>query len=352
MVMVLYRAQRKLEHIKYALQTGQQRLSGFEDISFVHQSLPDLSLEDISLDTVIGELQVSSPIFINAMTGGGGIETEILNKELSIAARETGIAMAVGSQMAALKNPGEARSFEIVRKMNPDGIVIANLGGEAGIEEAKRAVDMLGADALQIHLNVIQELTMPEGDRSFKDTLSRIEKINSMLHIPVIVKETGFGMSKETVSQLLSAGVTIMDVGGFGGTNFARIENERRLHVLSHFNDWGIPTAASIAEAVSTAEDLSIIASGGIQNALDVAKCLALGANAAGLAGQFIKTLKEDGLPALIQELGVIHEELRIIMTALGAKNINGLQAARLVVSGETYHWLSQRGVDCSRYAK
>ncbi|RFU66076.1 type 2 isopentenyl-diphosphate Delta-isomerase [Peribacillus glennii] len=346
------RTQRKLDHINYALQTGQHRLSGFEDISFVHQSLPDLSIEDVSLDTVIGGLHASSPIFINAMTGGGGKETEHLNKELSIAAREAGIPIAVGSQMAALKDPAEAGSFEIVRRMNPDGIVIANLGGEAGVDEAKRAVEMLRANALQIHLNVIQELTMPEGDRSFKDTLLRIEKITAAMSVPVIVKETGFGMSRETVSKLSSAGVSIADIGGFGGTNFARIENERRKTSFSYFNEWGIPTAVSIAEAVSVKSGMAIIASGGIQNSLDVAKCLALGAIAAGMAGQFIKTLKEKGLPELIKELKDTLHDLKVIMTALGAKDIKALQEARLIISGETFHWLTQRGIDCTRYAR
>ncbi|MDQ0219003.1 type 2 isopentenyl-diphosphate Delta-isomerase [Peribacillus cavernae] len=346
------RTQRKLEHIHYALQTGQHRLSGFEDISFVHQSLPDLSTEGISLDTAIGGLHASSPIFINAMTGGGGKETENLNRDLAMAAKETGISMAVGSQMAAIKDPAQAASFEIVRKMNPDGIVIANLGGEAGIEEAKRAADMLKADALQIHLNVIQELTMPEGDRTFEGVLARIEEIRLKLDIPVIVKETGFGMSKETVAQLCSAGISILDVGGFGGTNFARIENERRQTALTLFNDWGIPTAVSIAEAVSAGEDTSILASGGIQDALDVAKCIALGADGAGIAGHFMKSLKEKGMTALIHEIEDLHQELRIIMTALGAKNIKELQDSSLVISGKTYHWLTQRGIDCSRYAK
>ncbi|PLT35255.1 type 2 isopentenyl-diphosphate Delta-isomerase [Bacillus sp. V5-8f] len=346
------RTQRKLDHIKYALETGQHRLSGFEDISFVHQSLPDLSIEDVSLDTEIGGLHVSSPIFINAMTGGGGKETEELNKDLSIAARETGIPMAVGSQMAAIKDPGESRSFEIVRKMNPHGIVIANLGSEASVDEAMRAVDMVQADALQIHLNVIQELTMPEGDRSFKGTLHRIEKIISAIGVPVIVKETGFGMSRETVKKLSSAGVAVVDIGGYGGTNFARIENERREKSFSYFNDWGIPTAISVAEAVSVSDGISTIASGGIQNALDVAKCISLGAVAAGVAGQFIRILKEKGLTELIKELRDTHDELIVIMTALGANDIKALQEARLIITGQTYHWLTQRGIDCSRYSR
>ena len=201
------RAQRKLEHINIALKTGQQRQSGLEDVSFVHQSLPDISLDNVDFTTEIGGLTLSSPIFINAMTGGGGVETEKLNRELAIAARETGMAMAVGSQMGAIKDSGQEASYKVARAENPNGILIGNLGGEATVEQAKRASDMIEANAFQIHINAIQELTMPEGDRNFAGVLSRIEEMNNSLGIPLIVKEVGFGMSKETVEQLHSVGV-------------------------------------------------------------------------------------------------------------------------------------------------
>ncbi|CEG33492.1 isopentenyl pyrophosphate isomerase [Peribacillus simplex] len=350
--MALERKQRKLDHIEFALKTGQQHQTGLEDISFIHQSLPGISLNNVNLTAEVGELELSSPIFINAMTGGGGPETEKLNGDLAIAARETGIAMAVGSQMAAIKDPGQQASFKVVRKENPDGVLIGNLGGEATVEQAKRASEMIGADALQIHINVIQELTMPEGDRDFAGTLSRIEKINKTIGIPVIVKEVGFGMSMETVQQLHSVGVSIIDVGGFGGTNFAKIENERRAKILGYFNEWGIPTAASIVEAVNVSPQLSVIGSGGIQSPLEITKSLALGARGVGLAGHFLKLYKELGLEQLIKEIHYIHEDLKVIMTALGCGNISELRKSKLVIKGNTYHWLSQRGIDCSAYAK
>lgn len=243
------RSERKWEHIDYALKTGQSRQSGFDDITFVHQSLPECSTELISIDTKIGELSLSSPIFINAMTGGGGNKTLEINRALAIAARETNIAMAVGSQMSAIKNELEADTYKIVRAENPKGIIIANLGSEATLEEAKRACDMIEADALQIHLNVIQELVMPEGDKDFTGALNRIAEIASGLSVPVIVKEVGFGMSMETVNLLRSSGVAAIDIGGFGGTNFSKIENARRERTFPFFDDWGIPTAASIIEA-------------------------------------------------------------------------------------------------------
>ncbi|MFJ7746000.1 type 2 isopentenyl-diphosphate Delta-isomerase [Peribacillus sp. NPDC097295] len=346
------RAQRKIDHINIALRTGQQRKSGLEDVSFVHQSLPEISLDNVDFTTEIGGLTLSSPIFINAMTGGGGVETERINRELAIAARETGMAMAVGSQMGAIKDSGQEASYKVARQENPDGILIGNLGGEATVEQAKRASDMIQANAFQIHINVIQELTMPEGDRNFVGILSRIEEINKSLDVPLIVKEVGFGMSKETVEQLHSVGVSIIDVGGFGGTNFARIENERRSKVLGYFNDWGIPTAASVIEAVNVSPALSILGSGGIQNPLEMAKSLALGAKGLGVAGHFLKLHKENGLKKLIDEINYIHEDLKIIMTALGAANLPELRKTKMVITGDTFHWLTQRGIDCSAYAR
>lgn len=173
----MVRAKRKLDHIEYALSTGQSRTHGFHDIDFVHQSLPNSSYDTITCETKIGELSLSSPIFINAMTGGGGEQTLHINEQLAYVAKHHNLAMAVGSQMALLKDEREAASYKVVRKINPNGIFFANLGSEATVEQAERAVDMIEANALQIHLNVIQELTMPEGDRDFTGVLQRIEQI-------------------------------------------------------------------------------------------------------------------------------------------------------------------------------
>jgi isopentenyl-diphosphate delta-isomerase len=334
------------------LATGQRSLTGFEDIAFIHQSLPDTFLHQADLGTSVGELSLSSPIFINAMTGGGGDRTIQINRDLASAAKITGLAMAVGSQMSALKDPNEVESYRVVRKENPKGIIFGNLGSEATIDQAKAAVDMIEANALQIHLNVVQELTMPEGDRDFRGALKRIEQIVLHSEVPVVVKEVGFGMNKETVSMLASIGVSAVDVGGFGGTNFSRIENARRDRLLSFFDEWGIPTAVSIAEAVNQKDEIAVIASGGIQTSLEIAKVLALGAGAAGMAGYFLKVLIKEGLEPLIEEINIIHNELKMIMTALGASNIRQLQQAPVIISGKTHHWLNERNIDTKAFSQ
>ncbi|SDY86411.1 isopentenyl-diphosphate delta-isomerase [Evansella caseinilytica] len=345
------RAKRKLDHISHALKTGQKQDTGFGDIRFIHQSLPNTNVDNVSLTAYFGELKVSSPIFINAMTGGGGAVTEKINSQLAELACILDIPLAVGSQMAAIKDPAEKNSYQIVRKKNPRGVIFANIGSEATIDQAKACVDMLEANCLQVHLNVIQELVMPEGDRHFEGALSRVEKIANHVNVPVIVKEVGFGMSMETIKKIVSTGVSIVDIGGFGGTNFSKIENERRLSPYSFFDDWGIPTAISIAEARNAAENITIAASGGIQTALDVAKALALGANVAGLAGKVLQWLTANGLEFTLEKINGMLYELKLILAALGAEDISALQRTPLVIHGNTLSWLKQRGINADDYA-
>lgn len=340
-----------MDHIQFALSTGQSSRTMFEDIRFVHSALPGIGLEDVSIHMETGDLHFGSPVFINAMTGGGGSETTRLNGMLARAARETGVAMAVGSQMAALKDPAERASYEIVRKENPAGFVIGNLGSEASIEQAQEAIDMLDANALQIHLNVIQELTMPEGDRDFKGALERIGLIAEAVKVPVIVKETGFGISQETAALLSGTDIAAIDVSGYGGTNFASIENERRQRKLSYFQDWGVPTAAAIIET-KKAFPKTVLASGGICNAQEMLKSFALGASATGLAGSFLKTAVYEGEAKLIEHIHILLEDLKMMMTALGAEKVSDLENCPLIISGELYHYLEIRGLNPKSFAK
>ncbi|CAG7641386.1 type 2 isopentenyl-diphosphate Delta-isomerase [Paenibacillus allorhizosphaerae] len=349
------RIPRKLEHVHHALQLGPGGNNGFGGVKLLPNCLPDISSDQIALKSRIGELTLSSPIIINAMTGGAN-ETEEINRELAIAARETGLAMAVGSQMSAIKNPEVASSYQIVRKVNPNGLVFGNLGSEATVEQAERAVEMLRADALQIHLNVMQELIMPEGDRHFTGMLERIGAIVRQTGVPVMVKEVGFGMVRESVESLISIGVKMIDVGGAGGTNFAAIENARRGQPMGWLNDWGCNTAISLLEAIEAIHrantDVSLLATGGISHAVDVCKALTLGASAVGIAGAFLKVQRTKGTAALIETVAAMHDELRLLMTAMGAGSIGALRTKPVVIVGEPERWCSARGISTEVYAR
>lgn len=337
------RSSRKLDHLNLAIETYAKAFQGFENVHFVHQALPEASFEETTITTSIGGLSLSSPIIINAITGGAH-ETTKINRDLALVAKETGLAMAVGSQMSAIKNKEYVSSYKIVREVNPDGIIIGNLGMEATVEQAKEAIEMLGADALQIHLNVIQELIMPEGDRDFRGTLERIKEIKEAISIPLIIKEVGFGISREVAVSLLANGITIVDVGGKGGTSFARIENSRRDTPINIFDSWGIDTATSILEVKSVA-GIDVIGSGGIQSSLDIAKAIVLGASAVGIAGTFLKSLNEDGVDGTIKLIDDLHYQLKLLMTGLGTKTIADLQDSPRVITGHLKDWCLQRNI-------
>lgn len=346
------RSERKLDHISNALSIGAVEKNAFDNFHFVHNSLPLTNIADIDFSVKMGELHLSSPIFINAMTGGGGEKTKEINQKLAIIAKETQMAMAVGSQKSALRNKEEKSTYKIVRKENPTGIIFANIGGECNSEQAKAAVDMLEANAIQVHLNVIQELTMPEGDRDFSLILKNIESIVTNSEVPVIVKEVGFGMSKDVIMRLENSGVSYIDIGGFGGTNFATIENKRRNKVLPFFENWGIPTPHSILEAVTFKNDTThIIASGGIRDSLDIVKSLSMGANCVGMAGLFLRAVHNKTLTDAVSEVKELQEEIKIIMTALGAKTVEELLMCPFVVLNESMDYLEQREVSIKQFS-
>lgn len=345
------RKSRKMDHVRYALSIGQSGHNGLDDVRFVHNPLPDTSLEHISLSTRIGDLVMSSPILINAMTGGAE-DTERINYGLAAAAKETGVAMALGSQMAAIRDPQTIASYRIARTTNPSGLLFANLGSEATVDQALRAVEMVEANALQIHLNAVQELVMPEGDRSFAGMLHRIEAIVKRAEVPVIVKEVGFGMNSDAASKLLALGVAAVDCGGRGGTNFSAIENARRNRRLAWFDEWGTSTSASLLEVLSCGRPEQVIASGGIRSGIEAAKALALGAGAVGMAGAFLRVLAERGIEALIEEMRSLLDDLALIMTAVGAKDLREIRQSPLVIAGETADWCRARGISLEDYAR
>lgn len=345
------RVYRKNEHLKYALELFEEDNNlWFNNVQFIHQALLGISFNETSIATQIGDLQLESPIIINAMTGGSN-ETKEINEQLAIIAKESGLAIAVGSQMSALKNKDYVSTYEIVRKINKDGIIIANVGVEATVNQAKQAIEMVGADAIQIHINPIQELVMSEGDRNFNNSLDRIQSIGEEIKKPIIVKEVGFGISRECATALQKRGISIIDVGGKGGTSFVAIENKRRRNTVDIFNNYGIDTVASILE-VNEVSNIDIVASGGINNSLQIAKALGLGASATGLAGIILKNLSEFNVEGTIAFIEQLHNELRLFMTSLGAKKISDLQHRPIIISGNLKDWCDLRKIPIEEIAQ
>jgi isopentenyl-diphosphate delta-isomerase len=338
---------RKKEHIKYSLLLEERlKRNEFEDITILHNCLSEVNLKEIDISTNLQDIKLASPIIINAMTGGME-EGEKINSQLSRIAKKLNIAMAVGSQKIALDNPKSARSFEIVRKLNPDGIIFANLGADATVEEANMAIEMIKADALQLHLNVPQEVIMKEGRRDFRGTVDNIAEIVRNVRVPVIVKEVGFGIAREEAVELLEKGVKIIDVGGTGGSNFIAIERLRRgSNPLKKFEDWGRPTPISLIEVLTTVgSKADVIASGGLKDGLDAAKSIALGAKAVAYAGSILHILYNKGPSGLEKHILQIEKEIKYVMAMTGASNLAELRKRPVIIKGKTYHWMKYRGI-------
>ena len=345
------RLNRKLEHIEFSLQQSPiEGAAGFNDITLVHNSLPELNWEEVDVSCQFLGKRLKMPLLINAMTGGHP-ELEKINRILAEAAAATGVALAVGSQRAALEDSTTRSSFAVVREVNPEGVILANLGADCTLAEAQEAIGMLRADGIQLHVNAPQELAMAEGDRNFRGLLENIGLLTRELEVPVIVKEVGFGMSQESIRRLATVGVQHLDVGGAGGTDFIAIEQARsgRQEGLN----WGIPTATSLLEGLHTSDDnVSLIASGGFKGALDAIKALALGATLVGMARPLLQIVVQGTTADLVRYLTEFEHDLRRILLMLGAPNIAGLSKVPLVISGSTYHWLKLRGIPVEHFAR
>lgn len=279
---------------------------------------------------------IDYPIIINAMTGGTEFAGEI-NRELSLLAKNFNIPMAVGSETIILCEDDACKdSFRIVRdNIGDEGVVIANLNGYASVEDAKIALDVINGDAIQIHLNVAQELAMDEGDRDFKGIINNIEKIVKGIDKPVIVKEVGFGISKDVAKRLYDVGVRYVDISGFGGTNFMEIENLRNRNIdLGELYSWGIPTALSLIKCRELPEDLKIISSGGIRNATDIVKSIILGAELAGISGEILAYLVHGGYENAKNYLDGIVYKIKMIMLLLSKQNIEELRKTEYKIVG------------------
>ncbi|HCO18583.1 MAG TPA: type 2 isopentenyl-diphosphate Delta-isomerase [Tissierellales bacterium] len=327
---------RKKEHIENYLKTSYKGDNLMGDVYLAHNSLPELDFVQIDTSTGFLGKVIDYPILINAMTGGSEFTQEI-NKDLAALARELRIPMAVGSQTIALEDDSARESFHIVREVvGPDGIVISNLSGLATVDEAKRAIEMVDGDALQLHLNLAQELVMEEGDRDFRGVLRNIEAIVKEIDKPVIVKEVGFGISLDAASRLYDAGVRYIDVSGFGGTNFIEIENLRNnAYDYTDLYSWGIPTAAALIQCRRLPHDLKLISSGGIRTSMDVVKSIILGADIAAISGELLAYLVHGGYANAIEYLeGIIHK-LRIVMMLLGKENTEALKNTDYKITGK-----------------
>ncbi|MEU8954658.1 type 2 isopentenyl-diphosphate Delta-isomerase [Streptomyces sp. NPDC048518] len=345
-------SQRKDDHVRLAVEHQRQH-SGqnqFDEVSFVHHALAGIDRPDVSLATSFAGISWPVPLYINAMTGGS-VSTGVINRDLAIAARETGVAVASGSMSAYFKDPSCAETFSVLRKENPDGFVLANVNATASVDKAQRAIDLVRANALQIHINTAQETPMPEGDRSFSSWVPQIEKIAAAVDVPVIVKEVGNGLSRETVLLLESLGVKVADLGGRGGTDFARIENGRReLREYAFLHGWGQSTAACLLDNQDVG--IPVLASGGVRNALDVTRALALGASGVGVSGGFLRTLKDEGVSALIAQISTWLDQLAALQTMLGARTPAELQRCDLLIHGELRTFCADRGIETGPFAQ
>ncbi|MFT9097670.1 type 2 isopentenyl-diphosphate Delta-isomerase [Liquorilactobacillus sp.] len=335
-------AHRKDEHVFIAeKQFSTQSNNGLDQIRILPNNLPEIAVEEVDYSTSIAGKLSAVPFFINAMSGGSP-STRKLNKKLALAANETGIAMATGSQSIAVKFPDASTSFQVVRESMPNGFVIGNLGAGNNLHAAKEAIKMISADALEIHLNAVQEIIMPEGERSFY-WQDQIAEIAAELEIPVIVKEVGFGISPATLEELKKINIKYVDLSGRGGTNFARIENQR-LH-SENFNcldDFGMNIAECLIASRPFENDFSFTASGGIRDALDIVKCLCLGADNVGISGLFLHTLLKEDIAGLIKQIESLKHQVKAIMTILGCHNVDELRKVSLILSDSLLNFKNQ----------
>jgi isopentenyl-diphosphate delta-isomerase len=329
---------RKAEHITLALDSRMQ-LAGdpFGGWDFEHCALPEIDFDAIDTSVTFLGKRLAAPILVSCMTGGTASAGSI-NRNLAAGAEATGVAVGVGSQRKALEDPAQAASFW-VRDVAPTVPLIGNLGAVQfnygmGIDHCRRAVEMIGADALALHLNPLQEALQPEGDRNFAGLLAKMGEVARELAVPVIAKEIGCGLSEAVARRLAGAGIRILDTAGVGGTSWARIEAARSgdVDLGERFAGWGVSSPESIRQ-VRRVEGVTVIGSGGLRTGIDIAKSIALGADLAGLAWPFLAAATESAEQVAACVRRLIHE-LKICMFCIGAQTIPALQAARILPTG------------------
>ena len=331
---------RKDQHLDVILSgRGQHGLdSGFAEVRLVHEALPDLDHARIDLGADFLGRRLKAPLLISSMTGGPA-RAEAINIHLAEAAQHLGIALAVGSQRAALEAGGQAGLDMALRRRAPDTPILANIGAAQltrgfGVDEARRVLDMIGADALIVHLNPLQEACQPEGDRDWWGVGAALEALVKAIDAPVVVKETGAGISAATARRLMNMGVAAIDVAGAGGSNWATVEGARaegeadKAHAAA-FADWGIPTARAIAEVRAACPEAMIIGSGGIRDGVEAAKAIRLGADMVGQAAGVL-TAATVSTEAVVEHFQVVIRQMRTVCFCTGSANLTALRKAAL----------------------
>jgi isopentenyl-diphosphate delta-isomerase len=355
---------RKLDHFRICLNRdvqARQVSAGFGDVMLVHRALSDIDLEDVDTSGALLGHRISIPLIISSMTGG--VEEAVpINRALAEAAEERGVPISVGSMRAAIENGAVAHTFKMVREICATTMVIANVGAiqlaRHGPSFGVSAVEMIEADALAVHLNKLQEGVMVGGESNFAGTSEALAKLVDKLDVPVIVKETGAGISSTDALALESLGVKCIDVAGSGGTSFSAVEyfralergSERNQRLALSFWDWGIPTVASLAETRAST-DLEVICSGGVRTGLDASKALALGATCVGVALPLLRRANA-GIKAVREWLDSFKDELRLSMFLAGATSTGEMMRCPIVITGPMRDWLTARGIDVDAYAR
>ena len=332
--------QRKTDHIKINLEQDVRSAltTGLEKYRFIHEALPELDLERIDTTLNLFGKKLNSPTLVSSMTGGTS-QAGTINMRLAEAAQECGVAMGVGSQRAAIEHPEQASTFQ-VRSIAPDILLFANIGAVQfnygyGVDQCRKAVDMIEADALYLHLNPVQEAVQDAGDTNWVGIAKKIEEVCKQLEVPVIAKEVGWGISERTAKLLANCGVQAIDVAGAGGTSWSQVEMHRApdeftRQLAAAFVGWGIPTADSILNVKKATPDMIIFASGGIKDGLDIAKSIALGATLGGMAGHFLKAAAIS-TENVVEAMELMKRQIEVTMFATGAGTLDELGADRLV---------------------
>jgi isopentenyl-diphosphate delta-isomerase len=327
--------QRKTDHIEINLEKDVRSslTNGLEKYSFIHEALPELDLADVDTSLSLFGKKLTAPILVSSITGGTEAAKSI-NQMLAEAAQAVGVAMGVGSQRIAIEDPALSGTFSIARKAAPDILLFANLGAIQlnngySVDHCRRAVDMIQADALILHLNSLQEAVQTGGDTNFSGLSKNIENICKNIDVPIIVKEVGWGISIRTAKILSECGVSVIDVAGAGGTSWTNVEmfrapDEYHRQLAATFLGWGIPTAESILNVRAANPRMRIFASGGLTNGLDITKCIALGATLGGMAGQFLKVAAISDQKT-IELMQLIKRQIQITMFGAGIPNVNFL---------------------------